>query len=94
MKPKKVELFETSGGATVKTVREWKESEISFLLGGLSEPMTTADVRDRILGHAEDLIAILQVRDTSAGRPKGAKDRQPRKPKQPAATTTESGAGQ
>lgn len=73
--PKIVKLFETTSGETVKTLEEWKESELKSLFSGETvQSMVKAAIK-----HTDTLIEILSVKDK--GRPLNRKDSKPRKPR-------------
>lgn len=82
--PKKVTLFETTSGATVKTLEEWKLQEVCELVGRFSIGDGTPEQRCQTLSRlivekSVELIEILSVKDK--GRPLNKKDSKPRKPR-------------
>lgn len=77
MKPKTIQLYECTSGATVKTLAEWKVAEVKHLLG--DHP--TGLKADEIILNADALIEILSVKDK--GRPLNRKDSTKRKTRTP-----------
>lgn len=83
MKPKRVEMYETSDGQTVKSLQDWKAKEL--LLAFSTGQASLAEVRSAVspslievmLNNADRIVGILSVKET--GRPLNRKDSQPRK---------------
>lgn len=69
MKPKQVTLYETTSGETVKTLDEWKFSELLALLGcdasdAPSELKTNCKTWvSRMIADAEQVVEILSVKE-------------------------------
>lgn len=78
-KPEIVPMFKCSTGPPVETLDLWKSAELEALLKDRVPPNEAATLAAFLLEHAEEFVAILWLKEK--GRPNGAKDKKPRKPR-------------
>ena len=83
MKLKTVQFLETSKGEPVRTVAEWQSKELGYLFPGFLPEVIKLMMESKV-----EMNEIFSVKESS-GRPKGAKDKAPRKSKTQPATPTQ-----
>lgn len=91
MKPKIVQLYETSTGTPVKTLAEWKKCELLHLLQPNPDNDEIVDLHraiDQLVESHDEIIAILSVPE-KIGRPPGSKNRKPSVKQTPKPTVVE-----
>lgn len=79
-KPEIIPMFKCSSGPPVESLPLWKSVELKLKLrDAIPDDVTLDCVVSKLLDFAEDFIAILWLKEK--GRPNGAKDKKPRKPR-------------